>query len=343
MKLVHGTHIKKVLNTVRPKIIAVAYVGADWASFIDKAALEEIIVSPTAGSSADAIGELVLQLGWDKVHFLDELHAKLYIGKASAAVGSFNLTSNGLSGHALTEAGYLVDGPVHLKPLRALYAHFKKRAIVQYDSQEKKERQLSRLKATNANSNAIGLGPSRSARVRTLAEYEPLTKTDFYCAYYTDEGLEWNITALREHNPDKFVSPDADPELLIKANLPFLPRDKVLSGHWMLMWKAWSAGNTPAKLEAEWLYINDVIPNGAVDPASGYTKLAIQWKGARGIGAPPFTLGATEKKALRSLLLSRAFPEFFPDQNGTPWSVNKTFNSFKAFIGEWKRIAAQYG
>lgn len=339
MKLVHGTHVKKVLNSLQPEKIAVAYLGADWESFVDRAVLKEIIVSPTAGSSAEAIGDLVDLLGWSNVHFLDELHAKLYLGRNSAAIGSFNLTSNGLSGHELAEAGYLIDGPAQLKPLRALYAEFKKRAMLQYKTQNSKEQQLSRLKAVNAASNAAGLGPSRPMRLRTLAEYTPLTKTDFYCAYYTDEGLKWNTAALRRHEPEKFISAGTDPDTLIKANLPFLPADKVLSGHWLLMWKAWSDDAVPAKLEAEWLYINDVIPDGAVDPDSGYTKLAVQWKGARGIGSPPFRLGTAEKMALRALLLSGKFPEFFPDQDGTPWSLNRTFSSFKAFISEWKRIS----
>jgi hypothetical protein len=339
MKLVHGTQVKKVLNALQPANIAVAYIGADWESFVDKAALREIIVSPTAGSSAEAIGELVHLLGWGKVHFLDELHAKLYLGKSAAAIGSFNLTANGLSGHALAEAGYLIDGAAETKPVRALYAEFKRRAMLQYSSQNRKEQQLSRLKAMNAASSAAGLGPSRPVRPRTLAEYIPLTKTDFYCAYYTDDGLELNMAALRKHKPEKFISSNIDPCNLIKANLPFLPADKVLRGHWLLTWKAWSGDTAPVKLEAEWVYINDVIPDGAVDPDNGYTKLAVQWKGTRGIGAPPFRLGMAEKTALRALLLSGTFPEFFPDRDGTPWSVNKTFSSFKEFIYEWKRIA----
>jgi len=341
MDLIHGTQIKKALHTVQPKRIAVAYIGADWKSFIDPGALEEIIVSPTAGSSADAIAELVEHLSWSNVHFLDELHAKLYLGKASAAIGSFNLTANGLSGHALTEAGYVVDAPAQLKPLRALYVDFKTRANRQYDSQPSKEQQLSRLKAINAKAREIGLGGPASSRVRTLAEYEPLTDADFYCAFYTSVGLDYNVQALRKQNPSRFRLHDTAPDDVIKTNLPFLPKDKVIGGHWLLMWRAWTDDSIPARLEADWMYINEVVPNGVVDPEYGYTKLAIRWKGARGIGAPPFKLGPKEKKALLALFVSGAFPEFFPDMNGKPWSLNRTFPKFKAFIAEWKRLAAQ--
>jgi hypothetical protein len=339
MKLVHGPEIKKVLHKVQPRRIAAAYVGADWESFIDVTNLEEIIVSPTAGSSAEAIGDLADRIGWDNVHFLDELHAKLYLGDTSAAIGSFNLTANGLSGHALAEAGYVVDAPGELRALGRLYADFKLRALSQYSSQARKEFQLSRLREINGKLAGIGIGYKAPAQVRTLADYRPLTNSDFYCAYYTDEGLELNVATLRKKKPEKFRSADSDPDELIKSNLPFLPKDRLLSGHWILMWKAWAASAVPAKLEAEWMYIHDVIRNGAIDPENGYTKLAVQWKGARGFGAPPFKLGVTEKEALRQLFLSKSFPEFFPAQDGRSWSLNQTSRNFKAFITEWKRLA----
>ncbi|NGZ86614.1 phospholipase D family protein [Duganella aceris] len=339
MNLINDTQIKKALHAVRSKHIAVAYVGADWKSFVDENTLDEIIVSPTAGSSADAIKELVQCLGWKNVHFLDELHAKIYLGETSAAMGSFNLTANGLSGHALIEAGYLIQDPAQLKFLRKFYADLKGRAVQQYDSQIKKEQQLSRLIEINAKAREVGFGAPASSRTRTLEEYNPVTDTDFYCAFYTNEKLKYNEQALRKQHPAKFNSEVFNPDELIKANLPFLSKDKILSGHWVLMWKAWIDEPAPLKMEAQWMYIQAIVPNGAEDREYGYTKLAIQWEGARGIGSPPFTLKQKQKAALKELLVSGKFPEFFPDSSGKAWSLNRTFPNFKAFVAEWKRLA----
>ena len=62
-----------------PTHIAVAYVGRDWDQLIDCSQLKEIIVSPTLGTNPRAVDELVEKFGWEHVHFLDELHAKIYL------------------------------------------------------------------------------------------------------------------------------------------------------------------------------------------------------------------------------------------------------------------------
>jgi len=176
---------------VQPESIAVAYVGADWESFVDADTLKEIIVSPTAGSSADAIAERVWRLSWSNMHFLNKLQAKIYLSKTSAAIGNFNLTANGLSGHALEEAGYVFGAPVQLKSMRTLYASFKTKAAREYHLQSKKGKQLSQLKEINAKLRDAGLSVPASSRGRMLTEYEPLIDTDFYCAFF----FLWNKIA----------------------------------------------------------------------------------------------------------------------------------------------------
>jgi len=340
MRLVHGTIIKEELRQVAPERIAVAYIGLDWQSFVDVSTLNEIIVAPTAGSSADAIAELVRKLGWDRVHFLRELHAKIYIGQTSAAVGSFNLTANGLSGHALSEAGYIVETSAALDELRALYGSLKEQAMRQFRTQASKEKQLSALREQNEKLRNAGAKIPRPEAGRSLAEYEPVTDTDFYCTYYGTEDLEFDPAALRKYAPEKFTAPDADPYELAAMHVAFLENDDVHPGHWILLWQVGEGNDIPESLQVGWMYVNAVIPAGAIDEVNAYTTVAVQWKNARGKGAPPFKLGAPEKAALRKVLASGKFSEFLPSSDGKDWELKRTFSRFRAFVAAWKEAAA---
>ena len=340
MRLVHGTIIKEELRQVAPERIAVAYIGLDWQSFVDVSTLNEIIVAPTAGSSADAIAELVRKLGWDRVHFLRELHAKIYIGQTSAAVGSFNLTANGLSGHALSEAGYIVETSAALDELRTLYDSLKEQATRQFGTQAGKETQLSALRTLNEKMRNAGADIPQSGAGRSLAEYEPVTDTDFYCTYYGTEELEFDVAALRKHEPEKFSSPDADPHALTAMHVSFLDKDDVHPGRWMLLWQAGEDDDVPKSLQVDWMYVNAVIPKGAIDKINKYTKVALQWKKSPGKGAPPFAIGKPEKAALRKVLASGDFPEFLPPADGKQWKLERTFPRFRQFVAAWKEAAA---
>ncbi|MVW61862.1 hypothetical protein GPY61_18185 [Massilia sp. NEAU-DD11] len=341
MKLVSGTQVKDELHALGPRQVAVAYVGRDWEQFVSTATLREIVVSPTAGSNADAIADLVRALRWENVHFLDELHAKLYIGPSAAAVGSFNLSMNGLSGEALQEAGYVVDAPAALEELGRLYERYKSRAQERYPSQKDKEKQLSRLREINSRlAEALPRTGSQNES-RRLADFIPVTDRDFYCCYYESEGADFDVAALQRQQPDKFTAVVDDPASLMARYLPFLEKDDVQAGHWVLMWKAEAGGSIPDKLDVEWMFIHRVFPKGAKDEHHGYTTLAVQWKGARRVGAPPFKLGAAEKTALRKLLASGEFREFLPPQDGRPWSLNKTFQHFKQFVEKLRSMAAE--
>jgi hypothetical protein len=345
MKLLHGTKVKEALHELRANCIAVAYIGADWRSFIDPAALKEVIVSPTAGSSAEAIQELVGHLRWENVYFLDELHAKIYLGDEAAAVGSFNLTANGLSGHALSEAGVLIDDAAALTELHTLFEWYRAAAIKRYPNQVSKEKRLDVLRELNGKLGDAEVTSRRSTRSKSLANFVPATGTDFYIGYYQDGETEINRQALRAAAPDVYTSESQDPDDFLANYLPFLKNDTVRPGHWLLMWHAGDEGEqrmdlVPNKLEVSWMYVNSVIPTGANDDPRGYTKLAVQWKGARGIGSPPFKIGKSEKAALRALLASGDFPEFLPRVDHRRWSLDKTFVRFREFVEAWKRLTA---
>ena len=81
MKILIESEIQRAIRRCEPSKIAVAYIGTDWNTFVsDVESLGAIIVSPTLGSNPWAITDLAKQIGWDKIFFLDELHAKTYVG-----------------------------------------------------------------------------------------------------------------------------------------------------------------------------------------------------------------------------------------------------------------------
>ena len=92
------------LREISPEKIAVAYIGIDWKEFISVDSLKEIIVYPTLGTNPVAIMEIVGKIGWENVHFLDNLHSKIYIGDSSMLAGSANLSRNALANTGLYEA-----------------------------------------------------------------------------------------------------------------------------------------------------------------------------------------------------------------------------------------------
>ena len=108
--------LREALVDIRPRRAAVAYIGAAWRDLLgDASELEELVVSPTAGSNPWALEEICEELDWHNVHFLERLHAKIYIGPGRVIVGSPKLSSNGfdagVDGSGLFEAVVLSSEP----------------------------------------------------------------------------------------------------------------------------------------------------------------------------------------------------------------------------------------
>ena len=88
--------LKETLRTIQPVSVAVAYISKAWLTYLDARSLPKtLIVSPTLGSDPSAIDKAINMLGIGNIHFLDELHAKIYLGNQQALVGSCNLSHGG--------------------------------------------------------------------------------------------------------------------------------------------------------------------------------------------------------------------------------------------------------
>jgi len=311
MKLIHGISIKNALRELCPSSIAVAYVGADWATYVDATQLKDIVLSPTIGSNPFAIMKIVEHLQWDNVYFLDHLHAKIYLGSAKAAVGSFNLTHNGLSAEALDEAGFIVDDRKTIDELKILVETYKVQARLAYPNTQAKLARVGELRA--AWDRGVKNGTIRNdSAPQELSTYRPITGREFYvCCVWGEAELSEDV--VRTGAVKDFVS--------------FLESDNVQPDRWILCWYARADGTPDLRYSPYWLHVDEVRSNGAIN--SQYTRIAIERNDRRQLAAP-FELTAEAGQALRAVLSSGSFPNFLGNQES--WSLNPTLVQLPEFI-----------
>lgn len=277
MKILVDDGIQKAIGRCKPFKIAVAYIGADWNTFIpDADRLSAIIVSPTFGSNPRAIMDVAKQIGWEKVHFLDELHAKIYIGNSFAVIGSANLTNNGLSGEGLVELCVEVSTTETLKKLDETFDTLKQRAQKQYPTTESKRARIRELEIVWGSAIANRIIRNKNNSTPAFSDYEPLGEDHFYVLWYQPVDCEYSddVKAI---------------ESLIVDDIHFASADKVEKNKWALLWRITNS-NTPHKsAKPHWLYIHEVFENGIVDEGYEYPKCAIQRKDLD-VPSPPFEI-----------------------------------------------------
>jgi len=136
---------KQAIKKIEANKVAVAYIGADYNQFINAKKLKEIIVSPTVGSNPYAISSLIKSIGISNVHFIDNLHSKLFIGQKGAIIGSANLSRNALGGTGLIELGVLFETKKELALVNRLFEEYKIKAKTLYKNSLSKEKQIENL------------------------------------------------------------------------------------------------------------------------------------------------------------------------------------------------------
>lgn len=297
MKILVDNEIQSAVLSCRPTKIAVAYIGADWNTFIpDASCLEAIIVSPTFGSNPWAITDLVRQIGWEKIFFLDELHAKTYVGKKSAVIGSANLTRNGLAAEGLVELCVEVYSEESLRKVNVTFDDLKKRAQEQYPTKEEKKERLKELERSwgAAIANRIMKGEKR--KVRPFVEFEPLGSDHFYVIWYQPVDCEYSedVKAIQS---------------LIADDLHFAITDKPVKNKWALVWRITDTYKPHRSAKPHWLYIHEVFENGVIDDNYEYPNCAIQRKD---LEVPPFPFELTNDviAALKAAVQEESVAEY---------------------------------
>ena len=277
MKILVEDETQKTIKRCKPTKIAVAYIGADWNAFISDAnRLVAIIISPTLGSNPNAIKSLVKQIGWKKIYFLDELHAKTYIGADSAVIGSANLTRNGLGTEGLVELCVEVNGKETLKKLNAAFDNLKKRAQQQYPTPKLKKARLKELEKTWGAAIANRIVKNKNNNAPDFSDFELLGEDHFYVQCYQAGKFEYSddVKAI---------------ESLIVKDIHFASSDEVEKNKWALVWRITDASKPHKTAKPHWLYIHEVFENGVIDEGYAYPKCAIQRKDLD-VPSPPFEI-----------------------------------------------------
>lgn len=335
MRLIKTSKIASALREVKPDQIAVAYVGKDWKTFVDPASLREIIVSPTLGSNPHAIKELAdKHLGWENVHFLDKLHTKMYIGTQKAAIGSFNLSRNGISASGLEELGVVMDDISMIKQLRNEFKRLKTLAQKNYPKTESKTKQLKLLFKLRNRALSEGL-INENDGVPQLEDYRPISKDDFLVVWYIKTDPDIDYAHMSVENQD--INTEEKFNDVVKEYVTFLESDHVEENTWILLWEAESSNGLPTKTsKAWWLYVDRVICQIVKDEP--YTKLVVQFKN-NSAWTGLFDLNNDNvQSVLKKMLSSPKFHEFRRSEEGESWSCAPSKKRLIQFISEVKKL-----
>lgn len=328
--LVTAKHIRETLHDINPVRIAVAFVGSGWKKYISTEHLQEIVVSPSFGSNPKAIEEIMMEIGDENVYFLDPLHAKIYIGKEAALVGSCNLTDNGIAESRRLESAVLLNKSSSIQKLQSSFDTYKKLATTLYPNLQAKKDRLRTL--TRQWNTAVwhDLISDESA-VPAFMDYKSRQDT-IHIVGYQSYDLEYNSDAVGAQIPDSMGNDDYFSEVL-----GFLEEDQVEEGDWILCWDYKKNGYPRKNGDVSWMRVHHVVPHGFIDDT--HTKLVGQANN-RKPGNIPFRLDPTTKAIIRDALSSGQFPELLPLDDSV-WKVAPDAVTQKFF--QYLRQAQQGG
>lgn len=324
MKFLKSNAIASKLNDCNPYLIAVAYIGVDWKKFIDYNNLEKIIISPTLGSNPNAIEELVSLITWDKVMFLDNLHAKIYIGKNSVIVSSSNLTNNGLSvSDGLEEAATRIIKKSEINEAINYYHELCKLASKKYPTINSKKKKLSELRDIWSAASRNSVISTQQESKNSIFNFEPLTDQDFYIVWYYPASIEYtsNVDHIKH---------------LIDDEMSFHKNDRIKANKWILAWRKTSKDTADKRAKPTWMYIDEVIEYGIdTKKNDNYNKLAIS-RSDKAKLAPPFELTKEVVNSFNKTISRKKYKLLINNHKSDDFMVKNTHPKFKQLINDIK-------
>lgn len=309
--------IAKHLHSFDPAHIAVAYVGLGWEKYINKSALKSIILSPTFGSNAIAIRQLIAQLGINNVYFLDHLHAKIFWSASQALVGSSNLSDNGLQGHGgLIESGVVISGRTQLQQLEVFLEALMKQAHDRYRTPGEKYKKLNKLEALNRKGSLGGIlkgkGKSPTNWKGVRADEFDINARPRIHVYPHDTELNVIPGKIRQAIPGKSKK---EYDHLFDNIMGFLPKDEIQIGDWILCIESIFDVPQPKPKPngaIEWMYVDYVVKRGS--SSAPYTTVAIEERVSKAWEAP-FLLDRQTKKAIRTAMTEPRFARLYDNKS----------------------------
>ena len=310
------SEIRGAIRRIKPSHIAVAFIGKSWHVYINHTYLQEIIVSTMPGSNPRAIEDMMGTLGHENVHFLDNLHSKVYLGECAAFIGSANLSNNALSDFGHHELGTEVTSEVAVKKVRNIYNSYLREARELYPTKASKVRKLEEMYAqwqkTISSEVDIEQDNEEAPSIAKLSSLDQI-----HIAWHTGEGGEYNQDIVYEIVPEASGKPL---ESFFSESTHFLESDDIQEGHWIILWRCNSAGLPRAQGDVQWVYVDKVISNGVIGDEP-YTKLAAQVRTSHR-KTEPFLLDAKTKEAIRKTLKLKPFAPLRADGDA-PWSMSR--------------------
>lgn len=322
MNILTKNDIATAIDKCSPHLIAVAYIGIDWEKYIkDHEKIEKIILSPTLGSNPYAITNLVDKVGWDKVEFLDELHAKIYIGNDFTIIGSANLTKNGLSGCNLIELCYKIDNENDLNEVKNTFNEILTSAKNKYPENDKKMSKLSELYEKWGSAATGDIIKNESTKAK-FSDFELLTNDHFYISWYNEYGTTYSPEAEK-------IKSEIDDES------HFLPDDNIKKDKWVLSWRLTNKMVPDKKTKPNWVYIHEIISNGIIENDYEYTTLAFQKENTT-VPEPPFELTADVISAFKDAICTEQLSPYFIQKDHKLYKLSKAQEKLPELIKQMK-------
>lgn len=326
MNILTNEEIQEAIKRCKPCQIAVAYIGIDWHDFIPVTTiLEAVIVSPTIGMNPKAIVALAKAIGWDKLFFLNELHAKIYLGRLSAIVGSANLTQNGLSGHTLIELCVEINSETGVKEIGRFLTDLKSRAQNLYPTTERKKAQIRELERTwNAAiaNRIICLPPNRPDKSNNFTDFEHLGEDHFYVCWYQDGDFELadDLKAIENE---------------IQDQMHFAKSDNVKTDKWILTWRINNQSLPFGKVRPEWMYIHEVYDDGVIKGDDDYPKCAIE-RSDKVTPEPPFELTSEVENAFKRAVIENDVAKYLIQSNRKIFSLKHSLQGIPTLLSRMR-------
>lgn len=277
--------MRRELRSLRPTHIAVAYVGKDWADLLGKDhQLSEIVLAPVPGTSPQAIREIARKIGWENVHFFDQLHAKVYVGPTHTMVGSANLSSNALlpGGTQLYEMVVLTDDPLLREDAMREWERYRALAKSEYGTEKKKRDRLAEL---------VKAQPKiKAARVSIRAPKTPTLAT--FKVGSVPIHLEW-----WESEHEDGCDPDDTNYINTRAGKQL---DEIKIGSWVLQWQCDLKGRPVGVSPLQWMRIDEIRLGKAPGEDVFVDQLAERVEPTKAMH--PFALDDDVQKAFMSLV-----------------------------------------
>jgi hypothetical protein len=307
------------VRKIRPVQIAVAYLGMGWLERLGGHLPADLIIRPALGSNPDAIRDAIKCMGADHVHFLDELHAKVFIGQESALVGSANLSRN--ADEILREVMVKVTDAASMATLRKWFADTILLSSDQYSTTAAKGKRLtelqqlhnreirSELKTLDKLSGNELKGESRPKH--GLGDYlsnKLSAESLLSVQWWQDEGGH-----TKKFKAD--VAKQGHDYAQISDHLDITENDATaeIRDSWVLCWRQTSTGRATKKLE--WLYVDGIADSG--DKIYPRTIFMLEGKG-RSLPPRPFEIDDAACEAFKKTMNESEW-EALRDASNTEW------------------------